>query len=464
MKRVKKLLILLVVLLLFIAAAIWALQYEAKKEEVKNTGEVILNINPEEVTSLSWDFEGTTYSFHKEDHWVYDEDSTFPVDDNTILEMLSYFVDLKAAFTITDVKDFEQYGLTEPVSTIQITAGSQTYKISLGTFSTMDSKRYITLGSGKVFMTEEDPYEIFGVTLAKVLKTESIPKLLNAYSVAFSGDHTFTILADSSAEDVFYSEYQDQKMILDSFDVNNYLTLSSSLQFGDFATYKANEEDLAIYGMDAPDLSITYLYTADDAEQTFTLHISENPAAVKESTEDTEDSKDAEDKTEDSTEEAEDVAAAYARIGDSPIIYEITGSYYKNLMNSDFDHFRHTEVLTAEWDTVNQLDIVLDDVSYEFALKATDEGSSWYYKDEALDAIVLKAGIEKLEASSFTTETPALQEEIRFTAHYEGGSTEVAMYRYDGDYCLAVINGTPTSLVDRSEVVELVEAILDIVL
>lgn len=38
------------------------------------------------------------------------------------------------------------------------------------------------------------------------------------------------------------------------------------------------------------------------------------------------------------------------------------------------------------------------------------------------------------------------------------------LYRYDGTYCLAVVDGTPVSLVERSYVVDLIEAVNAIVL
>ena len=49
--------------------------------------------------------------------------------------------------------------------------------------------------------------------------------------------------------------------------------------------------------------------------------------------------------------------------------------------------------------------------------------------------------------------------------HLNGGrNNRISLYRYDGDYCLDVIDEKPVSLVDRSIVVELIEAVYDIVL
>ena len=40
----------------------------------------------------------------------------------------------------------------------------------------------------------------------------------------------------------------------------------------------------------------------------------------------------------------------------------------------------------------------------------------------------------------------------------------MALYRYDGEYCLAEVDGEPVSLVPRSQAVDLTEAVHGIVL
>lgn len=41
---------------------------------------------------------------------------------------------------------------------------------------------------------------------------------------------------------------------------------------------------------------------------------------------------------------------------------------------------------------------------------------------------------------------------------------QITLYRYDGEQCLAVIDGTPVSLIPCSSVVDLIEAVNTIVL
>lgn len=87
--------------------------------------------------------------------------------------------------------------------------------------------------------------------------------------------------------------------------------------------------------------------------------------------------------------------------------------------------------------------------------------------EQELDISELQSAIEALEADSFTDEQPAEREEISFTVYLNNENypqVQVQLYRYDGTYCLAVVDGEPVSLVERSYVVDLIEAVNAIVL
>ena len=97
MKRSKRLYIMLAVLAVACAAAFAATRMEESKEQIKTTGEIILEIPSDDVTSLSWEYGGSTLSFRREDDvWLYDEDEVFPVDEEKIhLKPLAFHSSLK---------------------------------------------------------------------------------------------------------------------------------------------------------------------------------------------------------------------------------------------------------------------------------------------------------------------------------------------------------------------------------
>ena len=87
--------------------------------------------------------------------------------------------------------------------------------------------------------------------------------------------------------------------------------------------------------------------------------------------------------------------------------------------------------------------------------------------EEALDLTDFQNALNALSASSFTSEQPTEKEEIRLTLYLENENfpeVEIILYRYDGTNCLAVVDGVSVSLIPRSSVMDLVEAVQAIVL
>ena len=169
----------------------------------------------------------------------------------------------------------------------------------------------------------------------------------------------------------------------------------------------------------------------------------------------------------DETEETAEDITAYARVDDSPIVYQITGDEYLALLATSYDDLRHAEVLPAAFANVSQIDITLEGTDYTIASEGSAEDRTYTYQDEELEITDLQSALESLTADSFTDEEPTQRQEISLTLHLdlEGQPTvQIDLYRYDGSYCLAVVDGEPVSLVARSAVVTLIEAVNAIVL
>jgi hypothetical protein len=72
-----------------------------------------------------------------------------------------------------------------------------------------------------------------------------------------------------------------------------------------------------------------------------------------------------------------------------------------------------------------------------------------------------------LSADSFTSSEPTEKTEISLTLtlNLEGEpQISIDLYRNNGSTCIAVVDGSPVSLVERSAVVDLIEAVNAIVL
>ena len=493
MKRSKRLFILLGILAVFGAATFGVMQYEEKKEEIKNSDEIILEIDPDSVESLSWEYEDTSLSFHKDETWLYDNDENFPVDQDKITELLSLFEEFGVSFIIENVEDYGQYGLDTPLCTIAFSTADTSYELLLGDYSKMDSERYVSLGDGNVYLVSTDPLDYYDAVLSDMLADDEIPFFDLAEQLTFEGSENYSLFYEEDsdatycAEDVYFTTQDGNTLPLDTENVNAYLDTISNLGLSEYVTYNATEEELAACGLDEPELtvSVDYSYEDEDGEEisdTFVLHISRDPDEAAEETSEeaaseTTENSDAEtadtdaagssaSDTEESGETEEEITA-YARIGDSQILYRLSSADYKALMEASYDDLRHKEVLTADFHTIYQIDVSLEGTDYTITSEEEDEEKVYFYEGEELDITNLRSAAKALTAYRFTDEEPSEKEEISLTFYLENETypqVQVQLYRYDGSYCLAAVDGEPVSLVERSYVVDLIEAVNSIVL
>lgn len=469
MKRAKRLYVLLGVLVVVCIAAFAVVKHEERQEEIRNSGEIVLEIDPETVDALSWEYESESLAFHKDETWQYDEDAAFPVSEEKIQELLESFQALEAAFIIKEVTDYSQYGLDNPVCTIHLSAGEEDYEIKLGNYSTMDSQRYLSTGDGNVYLVEDDPMEDYEITIRDMIANDETPSFGQVTGIQFEGADSYQVVYQEyseespytyCSEDVYFRQEGEDLKPLDTNLVESYLSGIENLTLDNYMTYQAGTEDLSQYGLDAPELTVTVTYTPEEDEegesQTFTLHISRSPEERAAAENDTA-----------SEEDEEEEITAYARVGDSEIVYQITGDSYEKLIAAGYDDLRHKEALTADFTQVTGLDITLEGTVYNLTSEGSGEDKTFRFGEEEVDVADLQSALEGLTADSFTQEEPTQKEEIALTVYLDSEvhpSVQIQLYRYDGENCLAVIDGEPVSLIPRSAVVDLIEAVNAIVL
>ncbi len=480
MKRAKKLYILLGVLVLCCVATFILTRMEDEKEQIKASGETILSLDASAVSSLSWEYDEESLAFHKDETWLWDEDDAFPVSEDKINELLGAFENLGAAFTIEEVEDYGQYGLDEPTCTIDIQAGEDSYQIELGDFSQMDSQRYLSLGDGNVYLVTSDPMELYEVTIEDMIENDTVPALENVSRIEVSGvdDYSITYEADSHdspcEDDVYFTSLSGSVLPLDTYRVESYLDVLESLELTDYMTYTADDVFLESYGLDDPELSVTVEFSYEDDEgqevsDSFGFSLSRSPedrAAAE--------AKEAEEAETEEVEDEEDEAQtpAYLRVEGSQIVYQISQEKFEALMEASRDELRHTEVFTADFEQLTGIDISLEGEDYSLSCqKAEDEDEEdlWLYGEEEFNVNSLQSAIEGLRSGSFTDEKPAsdAKEEISLSLYLDNEDfpqIDLVFYRYDGSDCLCLVDGVPTSLVSRSDVVELIEAVNAIIL
>lgn len=461
MSRSKKLYILMGILAVACIATFAVMRMEQHKEQIRETVGIILELPPESVETLSWEYDGETLAFHKDGTWLYDGDENFPVSEEKINGLLEQFQSFGAAFIIEGVEDFGQYGLDVPVCTINLSTEEQDYEIKLGDYSKMDSQRYASIGDGNVYLVRHDPLDEYDAVLSDMIDHDEIPSFDQVTQIQFTGAEAYSITYQEnstesySAGDVYFTQQNGKTLPLDTSKVEDYLRSITNLNPVNYVSYNVTEEELLTYGLDTPALTVTVDYTEEneDGEEvpdTFVLYVSPDPETAGE------------------TEDGEDVEVpAYVRVGDSQIIYKISASSYRKLAAASCNDLRHSELLWADFSEVQQIDVTLEGGSYTFTPEQEGDGDTWLYQGEEFDAVDLRANLKALLAEEFTDEQPAQKEELSLTVHLDNESfpqVQITLYRYDGEHCLATVDGESVALVERSNAVALIEAVHAIVL
>ncbi len=461
MKRGKKIGILSGLLCCVSLAAFGVSRYEEHKEVIKNSDEIIMDITGEEVKALSWECSTGSFSFHRDEDgvWIYDADEGFPVNESKIENLLDQFREFGAAFVIEEVEDWEQYGLKDPVCSIHMETEGGAYEILLGNYSAMDSQRYVSMGGGNAYLVKTDPLESFELQISDLIRHDEIPALENVAQLQLSGEKSERIFYEEGSTstyydgDIYFMEQGEERRPLDTDRVNDYLNIVRNLGLKDYVDYDAGQEELAQYGLDMPALSLLVEYASaqDGAEESFVLNIGLDPAEQEEK----------------ETQGADGDVTAYARIGESKMIYRIASEEYEKLMDISFDSLRHQELFWADFSDMYQLDILLEGETYTITSGMEEEKRIYYYQEEELEMAGIRNAVRKLKAKTFTDEEPNQKEEIGLTIYLDNenySEVRIQLYRYDGKDCIAVVDGVPTAVVERSSVVDLMEAVNSVVL
>lgn len=455
MGKAAKLYALLGVLVVLCAAAFAVSRHEEKKEQIKATGEAILEIPTDGVTNLSWVNDSGSFSFTKGESWHYDDDPAFPVDETKINNLLSLFQSFRAAFSIENPEELTQYGLDDPVCTISVTAQGQTHTLLLGDYSKMDQQRYLSLGDGNVYLAEQDPLEEFDAVLDDLILDDTIPTLGTVEEIAFQGSTQYTVLRREDgkslcAQDVYFTEDGPLDITL----VENWLTNIQGLSLTEDVNYNADQAALAAYGLDNPELTATVF----GEEGSVTLSLSRNPeemAAYNQALE---------------QEQTLPTVHCYARVDTSQIVYEIPQSTYDKLTAVDYNTLRHQKLFTAEFASVTAIDVTLAGESYRLTYsppEEEDQEGTWLYGDKTFAPYTLRTALCSLAAQEFTADPAQGQEEIRLVLTLDSEdfpTLTLTLYRHNGTTCLATVDGTPTAYVTRTQTVDLIEAINQIIL
>lgn len=476
---------------------------EKKEAETQNTSVSLVDIEPENITSVSFLSEdGEQADFEKEeDTWSKKGEEDFPVSQDTIDGAVNSLAALEADQELTGPEDLSEYDLDKPQNKIVLTTqdGSETVLL-------VGMKNEV---SGQYYVKKPDKNNVYLVS-----ETVLIPFMGNAYS--FAEAEAFPTVTAASIKEVQvdkengYTLSQDKDSLYwyvsdgktseqaDTSKAGAVTSSIGSLTYGEFVDYHCT--DPAKYGFDTPYaiISAAYMAETDTGANTDASEVSEQDESSGEEQEEAEETADTSEKEDTQTEKKlvicvgdEINGSRYVKVNDSNEVYTIPEESLTEILDKAPSDFYS---LTVNYLTVNNLDsleIRDEEGSHTVKVVRTAEKTSEDPKEDIDEDGSTKDPEEKEETESeevtYTLDGKDT-DESRFTTFYnklinmagekrlteaytpegeaaftfvftgtEGKKTTVSYYEYDSSFYAAVA-GDKVYLVNKMNVKDLAEA------
>ena len=475
MTRGKKLFVLLLALVILTGVTLLVAHLVPDEDEstAEDTSYIIFSLDPDQVTQLSWTYEDSTVTLTKDENsnWSYPDDEAFPLDASYPDAMVQALKEVSATKTIESPENLADYGLEEAACAISVTAGDSTYELRIGDETGLGGQRYLSLGDGNVYLVDADLLEDFSLGLYDIVSMESIPSMTDLTSVSIettSGTLTLDYLEDSglaySDQYTWFWNQDGEETPLDTDLAEDLVSTVTGLTWNACVDYQADEDSLGTYGLDIPAATITVEYT--ESTQVETNETDENGDPIYETQETP------------ATFVLElgyyDGDTCYARISGSSMVYRVDGTVANTLLAAKGEDLLPQDVVLMDWSDVTSVEINLDGTTYSLektVQEETDEDGNttetyvYQLDGQTVDITDALDSIQDLEVTGSDTDATPGTEELSFTFYQDKENfptVTLVFSQYDSSSCLVTLNGESRLLVSRTDLLDLVDTLQDL--
>ena len=485
MKRGGKLLALCAAMVILLAGYLVLRELTAEPEE--GAGEVIVSLEPDDITSLAWTYnsvsseesDGETESetvelSHSDGQWEWSEDSAFPLSQTDVEDMAAQVLEITCDTMISSPAEMSEYGLDEPELEIDIgLSDGTTVSLTIGDENEITGESYLMLDGdeSRVYTVTSELRDTFSVGLYDIIEMEELPDfgdVTQLYIDQPDGELELLYIEDSA--ELYYNDtyhwfvdYGGEYMAVTDSNASSLYGNVTDLYWLRCVDYDASDAGtLAAYGLAVPEtrVELTYLpadsgdeeeESASEDPQTFTLLIGD----------------DCDDGT-------------YAMVEGSTMVYVISADTADSLRYATYTSLKPSLVCDMEWDTVESLEIEMDEEIWTVDFSTREEETTnddgevetvtedvYTWGDTELDAEDFENILDAINSLSITasatgdTGDEMLRVTFRRNTEYFQELTLV-ISAYSADECCVSFNGTSRMLVERSSVTSLVDSIAEL--
>ncbi len=255
---------LILLLAVYFGMRAWNQNREEKEEQQAEADTVhVTETAAADIVSLKFDVGSGEMEFTKEnDTWYYAPDRDFPLVQSYPEDMAAAAGNIIADRELTDGDALEDYGLDEPVYTLEYTdSEGNVTQVCFG--NTTGDYYYVTVGdTGKVYTVESTITDSFNYTLADIAQYDEYPSI-------GSGNLVKEVITQNGETTTYDKDNEDQEE-----DITAIAGGLGAVSLTEAADYSVADEDLAGYGLDeTARITVEATYTQDDEENVLTLYI-----------------------------------------------------------------------------------------------------------------------------------------------------------------------------------------------
>lgn len=448
MKNRKKALI-IAMICLAAAAVLYLLVVKMNQKEANSESDdsddslVISSADSGQITAISYEKDGKSLSFIKEDGTWYDaEDKKFPVNQDSLTTMTNTLGAVSATRKLEKPEALSEYGLDSPVLTVRYTASDgKEAEFTVGDTNDAAGGAYLKIsGDDAVYLVSSDFADSFNSDIYQLADMESFPTItsdsITDISVNSNG-HTLEIKNDSEGGQTVLENGKEQENCASS-SVSQFISAVTGITFKSHVEY--NCKDLSKYGLDQPTADVTVDYTttetvssgdSDDSESANSTDGTKAASAesAAENTSETADTGETETETEAETVEVakqvvlhigsqNDDGDYYAAMDGSKEVHVISADTIKELIEKKASDFIDNEILSGTLSNAKSIDVTIgsdsrhlakeevakaDDTADSAETEGTDSEKAAETTDAAADETTADA--EKVDESETETET-----------------------------------------------------------
>lgn len=465
---------------LFILAGVLILLSVGYYEVLKLTGQdhetdssetpiVVVNLPTEDITQLSWTYDGETVTLNDYgDTWNVLDEENFPLNVTAVENKRNVSAYISASRVLEEKGNLSQYGLEDPAMTIRITANDREITCSLGIKNSVTGEYYLkTSDSDNIYLVDAALWDAFACGLYSLVETEEIPAMNTITDIHITSGgivRNLEYIAQNEGLSYtdkyfwFYSDSNSQTLEpLETSKVTELNSLLTGLVWENCVSYDANDIELESFGLLDPVMKIEV-----DYKETETVETDET--------------------NDDGTAATEDIeyersfslwigneadGSNYAKLADSNMVYQIDSGILESFSNVSAQSLAPEDVCLMDWDTVASMDITMEGVTRTLQLHRieteNDDGNMEKTVSYLLDGKEIETGaaedfldrITSLAVES-TVEDKTLESaemEITFYRNTEAFSEmTLSLGAYDSSFYLVKFNGASRLLVNKNDV------------